>query len=202
MVTEIYFVRHSKYDRRMINTKNETILLTKDGIRYAKRKLNIPELKNIDVLYSSEFLRAKLTAKVISEYNGNINVNTTKLINERNKGDTSNVQSSFWNTQLIDEDAKTPNGESRKEVTKRMLNFINDVLDKYPNKKVVAVSHAVAITYVLMNYCKLVGFDYRSKYRCLQYNNKTIIDGIIDFCSVIRLTFDENKKLQNIDTII
>ena len=43
-MTEIYFVRHSKFDKRMMNNKNETLPLTKEGIKFAKKVLNIPEL--------------------------------------------------------------------------------------------------------------------------------------------------------------
>ena len=201
-MTEIYFVRHSKFDRRMINTKNETLPLTKEGERFAKKKLNISELKNIDVLFSSEFLRTRSTAKFISENNNNLKINVTSLINERAKGDTTDVSSSFWDTQLIDENAKTNGGESRKEVSNRMLKFVNDVLDKYNGKKIVAVSHAVAITYLLMNYCELLGFNHHNKFRCLKYNDKFIINGLVEFCDIFKLTFDHNKNLINLERII
>ncbi len=200
-MTTIYFIRHSKFDRRMVKTKNETLPLTKEGINYARHMFNNKELMNIDVLYSSEFLRTKQTAKIISDYNNNIKINVSGLINERAKGNTHDVPSSFWDTQLIDENAKTIGGESRKEVSNRMLSFVNMVLDKYQGKKIVAVSHAVAITYLLMNYCELISFDHHKKYRCLKYKDEYLVDGLIEFCDIFKFTFDENKKLINIERI-
>jgi len=51
---------------------------------------------------------------------------------------------------------KMPDGESFNEVKKRMKNVIEEIVDKYKNTRIVALSHATAITCFLLNY---VDFD-------------------------------------------
>ena len=78
-------------------------------------------------------------------------------------------------TQLEDENAKANGGESRKEVCERMLLLIEELLNDNKNKKIVLVTHATAITFLLMYWCKLVSADLETKARHLTFNNKDVI---------------------------
>ena len=76
MIKEVYFVRHSKplkvnNDKNIdsLQIQNEKQPLSIEGENIAREKLNIEELKDIDKLYSSSYVRAISTAKYIAENN-------------------------------------------------------------------------------------------------------------------------------------
>lgn len=89
-LTKIYLIRHS--EQLKINGKNiksedsqisnEKIILSIDGERKAKEISELEELNNIDVLWSSNYVRAISTAKYIALKN-NIEINIDENFNER-----------------------------------------------------------------------------------------------------------------------
>ncbi len=82
METIIYLIRHSEqlklkgenFSNDSSQIKNEKIPLSIKGEFLAQSLSNIEELKNIDVLFSSNYVRAISTAKYIAEKN-NIEIN-------------------------------------------------------------------------------------------------------------------------------
>ena len=73
MIKEVYLIRHSKplkvnNDKNMdsLQIQNEKQPLSIEGENIAREKLNIEELKDIDKLYSSSYVRAISTAKYIA----------------------------------------------------------------------------------------------------------------------------------------
>lgn len=82
METIIYLIRHSEqlklkgenFSKDSSQIKNEKIPLSIIGETLAQNLSNIEELKNIDVLFSSSYVRAVSTAKYIAEKN-NIEIN-------------------------------------------------------------------------------------------------------------------------------
>lgn len=181
----IYLIRHSTPNR--INVPNKEIPLSEEGILKANKLKDIIDINTIDEVYSSSYKRAYETAKILSD-----NVIIDSRLDERKIGDLTNVPKSMWITQLYDEDAKAPNGESRKEVTNRMLDFINSIKE---NKTVVAVSHAATITFFLLKYCKLENVDLETKSRHITFNGKDVINGKFNTPEVFKLTFDKDKLI-------
>ena len=86
--TYIYLIRHSEQLRTQDNDfedsqiANEKRILTKEGEKKAEEISKLEELKNIDVLWSSNYTRAILTAKYIADEN-NIEINIDKDLGER-----------------------------------------------------------------------------------------------------------------------
>lgn len=199
-MTTIYLIRHSIPSNDKEKYSNEELPLSLLGEEKARLLSNIDELKDIDVLYSSSYKRALDTAKYISNKN-NIDINITDRLNERKLGDSKNYPKSFWLTQLEDEDAKAPDGESRKEVSKRLLSLIDEILVKYKNKRIVLVMHASAITFLLMNFCTLVSANLETKSRHLIYKDKDVINDTIRCPEVFKLLFDEDNNLIDIKLI-
>lgn len=179
----IYLIRHSTPNR--INVPNKEIPLSEEGILKANKLKEIINLNEIDDVYSSSYKRAYETAKILSD-----NVIIDNRLDERKIGDLTNVPKTMWLTQLYDEDAKAPNGESRKEVTNRMLDFINSIED---NKTIIAVSHAATITFFLLHYCKLEDVDLETKSRHITFRGKDVINGIFKTPEIFKLTFDDDK---------
>ncbi len=200
-MTTIYLLRHSKsvksddliFEEELDEqTKNERIPLSSIGEEEAKRFSNNKELTNIDVIFSSEYERAKSTAKYIAT-NNNLKLIISKDINERKIGDAKDYPKTFWITQFEDENTKAPNGESRKEVTQRFTRFINRVLEEYKDKRIVLVSHGTAITFLLMNWCELVNVQLENKIRHLTFKGKDVINDNIKHLTLFKLTFDGNN---------
>ena len=86
-ITCIYLIRHSeqlrlKNDEEESQIANEKIILSVEGEKKAEEISKLSELQNIDVLWSSNYVRALSTAKYISLEN-NIEINIDKNFNER-----------------------------------------------------------------------------------------------------------------------
>lgn len=88
--TIIYLIRHSEQLKikgsylagEDEQVKNEKIILSIEGERKAKEFSEKEELKNIDVLYSSNYVRAIATAKYIADKN-NVDINVDDRLGER-----------------------------------------------------------------------------------------------------------------------
>ena len=206
---EIYLIRHSKplksnnfnyIDKLSDQEKNEKIPLCVEGEELAFKMASNLFGKEISNVYASTYTRAISTAKYVAELNG-IPINVSSLFNERKLGNIQNVEETFWLEQLHNEDAKTNNGESRKEVCERMLKGLNMVLnDTAEDRKVVIVSHATAITFLLMNWCELVDASLVGKKRWLKYRNKDVINDSFKTPEIFKLLF-ENNNLIDIERI-
>ena len=162
---------------------------------------NINELKNIDIVISSPYIRTLSTAKYIVDKNKCEFIIDNNL-RERKLGD--NKPKEFWLEQLLNEKAKTTNGESQLEVRERMLKVVNEVLEKYKNKRIVLISHGSAITFLLMNWCKLESAKLEGKIRKLSFKNKIVINDCFKTPEIFKLIFNDNDliSIERIKTTI
>lgn len=156
MIKEVYLVRHSKPLQEVVNNdknmdslqiQNEKNPLSIEGENIAKEKLNIDELKCIDKLYSSSYVRSISTAKYIAE-NNNIKINIVSDFGERKFGIDSwnELPDNFGKKQFLNENYKTEYGESQKEVRKRTFNALMNTL-KSNDRKIVIVFHSTAMLF-------------------------------------------------------
>ena len=90
-------------------------------------------------------------------------------------------QNSFTIEQLLDEQLKNVDGESRMEVTKRMEKAFNRVLSENLEKNIAIVSHGASIKFLLMKWCKL------NNNNKLEFKGKTIN---VNSPGVLKLLFD------------
>ena len=89
-LTQVYLVRHAeqlKIKNKIVKNEsnqisNEKIILSVAGEKEAEKISELEELKNIDILWSSNYVRAISTAKYIAEKN-NIEINIDESFNER-----------------------------------------------------------------------------------------------------------------------
>lgn len=206
MIKEIYLIRHSKplkinNDKNIdsLQIQNEKQPLSIEGENIAREKLDIDELKNIDKLYSSSYVRTISTAKYIAK-NNNIEINVDTDFGERKFGINSweELPANFGKKQFLDENYKTSFGESQKEVRKRTLNALMNTL-KSDEKKIAIVFHSTAMLFLLKTWCKITPNEEDFSYKFL-FNNNIIFDNKIDYCEVFKLTFD-NEKLIDIKNI-
>ena len=205
-MTTIYLIRHSKplkvnneFNNDNLQIQNEKSSLSIEGENIAKEKLNNKEFDNIDILFSSNYVRAIQTAKYLSAKN-NIEINIISDLGERKFGINSwnELPENFERKQFLDEYYKIGNGESQKEVRDRMYSTIIKILEENSNKRIAIVSHATAISYLLKNWCDIQVVEDKLRY---SFNNKIILDGYFNYCETFKLDFDDDNKIIGIENI-
>ena len=90
VLTHIYLIRHSeqlKIKNKIVQNEysqisNEKIILSVKGEKKAQKISKLKQLNNVDVLWSSNYVRAISTAKYIASEN-NIEINIDENFNER-----------------------------------------------------------------------------------------------------------------------
>lgn len=206
MKTTIYLIRHSKtlkvnntFNNDSLQIQNEKLSLSIEGEQIAQEKLNKKEFDNLDVLFSSNYVRTIQTAKYLSAKN-KLEINIISDLGERKFGINSwdELPENFERKQFLNEDYKIGNGESQKDVSNRMYSTIIKILNENKNKRIAIVSHATAISYLLKKWCDIQIVEDRLKYT---FNNNVILDGYFDYCETFKLEFDNNFNLINIKNI-
>lgn len=179
--TIIYLIRHAKTinENGVRNTDedlqsiNEKEILSVEGEEDARKLSEKLELRNLDIIWSSYYTRAKETAKYIA-YKNNLQYNLDKRLSERKLGNREDLAKFMKNKETRDPsreqlaflDFKTRNGESAKDTNDRMNEFIEEILENYKGKRIAVVSHGGAIKFYLLNYCKVnerLNLEYKGK---------------------------------------
>ena len=163
-MTTIYLMRHSialkninnDYNNESLQLQNEKMPLSIEGEELASNISKESELQNIDVVISSNYVRAMSTAKYISNIN-KLNLIVNSSFGERKFGINSwdELPTDFGLRQNDDENYKVGDGESQKEVRERVYKALMDVIDEYKDKRVVIVSHGSAILWLLKQWCNV-----------------------------------------------
>ena len=181
-----------------LQLENEKNPLSVDGEERARNLSLINEMKDIDVVISSNYVRAISTAKYIAHQN-NLNINIMEEFGERKFGidNWDEKPKNFTQRQLEDENYKMQNGESRKETADRMYDALLKILNKYSGKRIAIVSHATAITYLFMKI-----FNHQKGTMNINFNERMIIDEnfVWDAPEVFKLLY-EDDKLVNIENV-
>lgn len=205
-MTIIYLIRHSKtldvnneLSTDTLQIQNEKKVLSKEGENLAKDKFNNSIFNDIEIIFTSNYVRTIETAKYISE-NNDIKINILDELGERRFGISSwsEKPKDFERRQFLDENYKIGDGENKKEVEQRMYDCILKILKENKNKTIAIVSHATAISYLLNKWCNIKIEDNMLSYK---YNNKEILKGPINYCETLKLTFDIENNLKNIEKI-
>lgn len=205
-MTTIYLIRHSKpmkvnntFNSDSLQIQNEKSSLSIEGEQIAQNKLSKKEFDNINILYSSNYVRTIQTAKYLSIKN-DIEINVISDLGERRFGIDSwnELPENFERKQFLDENYKLNNGENQKEVRDRMYSVIMKILNEYPDKRIAIVSHGTAISYLLKKWCEIDIFDNKLRY---SFKNKIIFEGYFNYCETFKLEFDNENKLINIESI-
>lgn len=205
-MTTIYLIRHSKpmkvnntFNKDNLQLQNEKSSLSIEGEQIAKEKLNKKEFDDIDILFSSSYVRTIQTAKYLANKN-NLEINVISDLGERKFGIDSwdELPDNFERKQFLDENYKLNNGENQKEVRDRMYSVIMKILNEYPNKRIAIVSHGTAISYLLKKWCDVNIVDDKLRY---SFKNEIVLDGYFNYCETFKLIFDDENKLIDIKNI-
>lgn len=207
MNTIVYFIRHADTidEKGIRNTKetsqmiNEKEILSIKGEEDSKRLSKNEELKNIDTIWCSSYVRAKQTAKYIAVEN-NLQINLDDRLNERKLGNLEEIAIFMKDKktrdpsqeQLLYPKFKTSDGESAEDTNKRMTEFLKECLNENKDKKIAIVSHGGSIKFLLLNWCKV------NENMKLEYKDKELN---VTSPSLLKLTF-KDEELMNIEQII
>ena len=205
-MTTIYLIRHSKtlkvnntFNNDDLQIQNEKYSLSIEGEQIAQDKLNKDELNNIDIIYSSNYVRTIQTAKYLA-YNNNLEINIDSDLGERKFGISSlnELPENFGRKQFLDENYKIGDGESRLEVSARMFSTITTILNENKGRNIAIVSHGTAISYLLKKWCNIELIDDKLRY---YFKDKELLHGYIDNCMTFKLKFDDNNEIIDIEKI-
>lgn len=196
--TIVYLIRHSEpTSKSNINiiknsdskqTTNEKAFLSVSGEKKAEKLSKMEELKNIDAVYSSHYVRALSTAKYIALENNTI-INVDERLGERVIGNFSGIDGNeFHRNQVKDFDFKLENGESLNETKKRMVEAMKNILMFEAGNRIAVVSHSTALSTLLSAWCE-IGHNYDEE-MILSYKDKTIVDGHWTAPMVFKVVFD------------
>ena len=207
MNTIVYLIRHADTidEKGIRNTKetsqmiNEKEILSIKGEEDSKRLSKNEELKNIDTIWCSSYVRAKQTAKYIAVEN-NLQINLDDRLNERKLGNLEEIAIFMKDKktrdpsqeQLLYPKFKTSDGESAEDTNKRMTEFLKECLNENKGKKIAIVSHGGSIKFLLLNWCK-VNENMKLEYKDNELN--------VTSPSLLKLTF-KDEELMNIEQII
>lgn len=197
----VYLIRHVEQDRSYIGDRPITENGKKDALRLSK-------ILEIDKVYSSPLKRAIQTAEIIDD-----EYIIEDRLREREFGEGLACN---WENFYKDENFANPGGETRLEVEKRMYSALVHILETEEEDNIALISHGAAISFLLLKWCKLEGFDMAEKKRTFSYKGEIIFDGSMTTPDIFMLKFnalnlvslewvpfykkitDEKKMLENI----
>lgn len=143
---KVYYVRHGQTDwnlaRRMQGGGTEKDL-NETGLKQAEETRKELENVNYDIIIRSPMHRAEQTAEIINQ-GRNVPIIVDERMRERKLGEleghpiTDEMESRIWNYEL---NAPINGGESLHEFEKRILDFLEDIKQKYKDKTVLIVAH-------------------------------------------------------------
>lgn len=208
-LTTVYLIRHSeKIDNKLLDnsnnseyyqTRREKIILSIEGEKKAEKLSKLKEFEDIDVIFSSNYARAIQTAKYLAERKSLV-IHIDDRFNERKLG-IQQEDEKIHIKQYYDENIKNSEGESRKEVTKRMLEAFLEVVNNNRGKKIAIFTHDSSMTFLLMQWCKLE-YIREDKHKCLSFNNKVIIDRRYDAPEIFKLLVDSKNNVIDLKNIV
>ena len=142
----LYYVRHGQTDwnvaRKMQGGASEKDL-NETGIKQAKEAQELLKDKEYDILISSPMNRAIKTAEIINK-GRNVKIMTDERIRERKLGEleghqvTPEREKEIWD---YNQNVEIKGGENLHQFEKRILDFINEIKEKYADKAVLVVAH-------------------------------------------------------------
>ncbi len=208
--TTVYLIRHSvRFDDNLIESyktsqdiklRYEKIILSVEGEKRAEILSNEKELQNIDVVYTSNMVRTLQTAKYLLDKQ-NLKANIDERFGERISGKPNDdIYPNWFELQYQDINFKTEGGESQLDVRKRFTSAFNEIVNQNKGKRIAIFAHGLAITFFLLQWCKLV--DVKLDHTLtMSYNDKIILDKIVNAPEVFKVTLDVNNEIENIELI-
>ncbi|WP_404456813.1 histidine phosphatase family protein [Oceanobacillus kapialis] len=147
-MTTICLIRHGETDWNLKGQLQGStdIPLNDTGVRQAEESAAYLNAEDYDVLIASPMKRAKRTAEII---NSSLNLPFEEMEDfaERSFGDAEGLTMEERTSQYPDK--QYPNQEEPEDFIKRVMNGVDKVIEKYPDKRVLLVAHGAVINAIL-----------------------------------------------------
>jgi len=149
-----FIIRHGESENNVLevesgNLKNKDQFgLTENGKKYTKKEAE--KYRDFDVIFSSPFRRARETAEFFAQ-TSNCKIIEDVRIREVDVGDFE-LQDYKYVENFYKEnsnDVPCPNGESPEDTKIRTIEFIEDINQKFKDKKILIVSHGYNVHQIL-----------------------------------------------------
>ncbi len=146
--------------------------LTKKGEKQIKDITKTLKEKDIDLIYSSDFLRTRQTAKIVAKELG-LEINSDKRLRDVNfgifSGKSKKEYRAFFASRKEKFFKRPPRGENWNDVKERVLDFLKEIEKKHRGKNILIVSHGDPLWLLLGIIKGLKGEEefLREKYRAL-----------------------------------
>jgi len=118
--------------------------ITREGKEKIKERAQELKAKNIDLIFSSPLLRAKQTARIVSEIL-NLGVEYDDRLVDMKMGELAGKPTSAYDEFFLEKKLglvqRPKGGENWVDILSRMENFIADIEAKYRNKNILVISH-------------------------------------------------------------
>ena len=140
---EIIVARHGQTienKQRIIQGQSEGYL-SEYGIDKNKELSNVLKNKKIDKIYTSTLIRAVDTAKEIHKHHANIELESTDSLMEWSLG----VLEGKNYPENLDITSHWEGKERPESVKKRLLEFLDEIVEKHQNQTILIVSHGLTI---------------------------------------------------------
>ena len=143
---KLYLVRHGQTDYNLLNKfagGKIDVPLNEKGLNQAKETKEILKNYDIDLIICSPMKRTRQTAEIINE-DRHIEIIFDERLRERDLGELENKfhsevnRDNHWNYYYDN----PYDLESIKSVEERTFSFINDIKEKYNNRKILVVGHS------------------------------------------------------------
>ena len=155
---KIYYIRHGQTDwnieRKMQGGESEKDL-NETGIEQAKQaREKIKEL-NYDMIIRSPMKRVEQTTNIINEKK-DVPIIIEERIRERKLGEleghvvTDELENNIWDYEL---NYNINGGENIRDFEKRILEFIQEIKQKYKDKTILVVAHGGVAKLLIANFC-------------------------------------------------
>jgi len=197
---KVYLIRNLETLQNAYNSKikeseqliKEREILSCTGEEHAKKMSMLPYLKELDAIYSSNYVSALSSAKYIAKEN-NLKIDVNPAFQDRKVDSLIGVDRVEYDYKSSHNfDYKVRNGESINDVKKRASNALKTIL-KENYDKVVIVTHETTIVSILLNFCEL-GYNYDNK-MILSYKDNVLFDSIMNANDIFVLEFDKTNIL-------
>jgi broad specificity phosphatase PhoE len=121
--------------------------LNENGIQQAKELAEQLKDEKFDQAWSSDLKRCIDTARYILAHHPDVELQLTSALREVNYGEFqgkpgTEIRAYFNEKGGFTQSLKVPGGESHLEMSERVLGFVNDLFKKFPDQKLLLITHS------------------------------------------------------------
>jgi broad specificity phosphatase PhoE len=143
----LIIVRHGETEENLTGVPQGHMQnpLNDNGIQQARKVAERLKAEKMDVIYSSDLKRARMTTEEIIKYHPNVPLHFVKELREINygifTGDKEGLNKAREESDLSKHEYKPPEGESYKEMNERAVAFLEELKKRHMGQTVLLVTH-------------------------------------------------------------